>query len=324
MPRFEVITIGSATQDVFIQSRGWKERVDGSAPDGIDACIPLGSKLGIDELAFATGGGATNAAVTFSRFGLKTACFSRVGADEIGDGIIRQLQAEHVNTDGIQRDPRERTAYSVILVSGQGFRGILTHRGAADHIDANHFPWHRAGKILRRPYHARWIYLTSLGGNLKTIKSVFAHAKKIGARIAWNPGNAELAFGRAKLLSLLQQTDILLLNREEAAMLAQLAPRFLDNILFKLGSLPRQALVVTDGKHGAHVRAHGATLYSPALKGKRLNTTGAGDAFGSAFVAAVAKGFYLDDALRVGLMNALGVVTHMGAKEGILKKFPLS
>lgn len=54
-----------------------------------------------------------------------------------------------------------------------------------------------------------------------------------------------------------------------------------------------------------------------------MNTTGAGDAFGSAFVATLAKGLYLDDALRAGLLNALGVVTHMGAKAGILKKFPL-
>jgi len=323
MPRFDVITIGSATQDVFVKSHGWKERPDGSAPDGVDACIPLGSKLGIDELVFATGGGATNAAVTFARFGLKTACFSRVGSDEVGDSIIRQLKAERIDTNGIQRDAKEATAYSIILVSGEGYRGILTHRGAANLIDAKQFPWNRSGKIVNRPYKAKWIYLTSLGGDLKPVKSIFEHAKKMGARVAWNPGNAELELGRSRLLPFLKQADIILLNREEAAQLANLAPRFLDQILEKLGAHPRQALVVTDGKYGAHVRAHGATLYAPALKGRRLNTTGAGDAFGSGFVGAVAKGYYLDDALRVGLMNAIGVVTHMGAKAGILKKFPL-
>jgi sugar/nucleoside kinase (ribokinase family) len=176
---------------------------------------------------------------------------------------------------------------------------------------------------VNRPYKAKWIYLTSLGGDLQALQQIFAHAKKMQARIAWNPGSAELDFGKKKLLPFLKQTDILLLNREEAAQLAHVAPRFLEETMEKLGGLPRQALVITDGKHGAHVRAHGATLYSPALKGKRLNTTGAGDAFGSGFVGAIIKGYYLDDALRVGLMNAIGVVTHMGAKAGILKKFPL-
>jgi sugar/nucleoside kinase (ribokinase family) len=323
MPRFDVITIGSATQDVFVKSAGWKERPDGMAPDGIDACIPLGSKLGIDELVFATGGGATNAAVTFSRFGLKTACFSRVGIDETGDGIIRQLKAERIDTNGIQRDKERTTGYSIILVSGEGYRGILTHRGAANHIDSKDFPWHRSGKIVNRPYTAKWIYLTAIGGDMKIIKNIFDHAKKMKAHVAWNPGNAELELGRKKLLPFLKATDVLLLNREEAAMLAHVAPRFLDQAMEKLGELPRKALVVTDGKKGAHVRAHGATLFAPALKGKRLNTTGAGDAFGSGFVGAIAKGHYLDDALRVGLKNAIGVVTHMGAKAGILKKFPL-
>jgi sugar/nucleoside kinase (ribokinase family) len=323
MPRFDVITIGSATQDVFVKSAGWKERPDGSAPDGIDACIPLGSKLGIDELVFATGGGATNAAVTFSRFGLKTACFSRVGNDETGDSIIRQLKSERIETNGIQRDTDRTTGYSIILVSGEGYRGILTHRGAASHLDAKQFPWHRSGKIVNRPYKAKWIYLTSIGGDVKTLKSIFDHAKKMGARVAWNPGNAELELGRKKLLPFLKATDVLLVNREEAAMLAHVAPRFLEDAMKKLGELPRQALVITDGKNGAYVRTHGATLYSPALRGKRLNTTGAGDAFGSAFVGALAKGHYMDDALRAGLLNAHGVVTHMGAKAGILKKFPL-
>ncbi len=323
MPRFDVITIGSATQDVFVKSRGWKERPDGQAPDGIDACIPLGSKLGIDDLVFATGGGATNAAVSFSRFGLKTACFSRVGKDETGDSIVRQLKEERIDTGGIQHDGQKRTAYSIILISGEGYRGILTHRGAAQHIDAKKFPWHRSGRVVNRPYTAKWIYVTSLGGDLKAIKHIFDHAKQMRARVAWNPGNGELEHGRKKLLPFLKATDILLLNREEAAMLTHIAPRFLDQAMVKLGDLPRQALVITDGSKGAHVRAHGATLYAPALKGKRVNTTGAGDAFGSAFVGAIAKGYYLDDALRCGMLNAHGVVTNMGAKAGILKKFPL-
>ena len=70
---------------------------------------------------------------------------------------------------------------------------------------------------------------------VKPVKSIFEHAKKMGARVAWNPGNAELELGRSRLLPFLKQADIILLNREEAAQLANLAPRFLDQILEKLG-----------------------------------------------------------------------------------------
>jgi sugar/nucleoside kinase (ribokinase family) len=58
------------------------------------------------------------------------------------------------------------------------------------------------------------------------------------------------------------------------------------------------------------------------LKGKRINTTGAGDAFNSAFVASLLKDSDIARAMQVAALNAFGVVTHMGAKRGILKHYP--
>ncbi|MCC7522404.1 carbohydrate kinase family protein [Candidatus Uhrbacteria bacterium] len=312
---FDVITIGSATQDVFIRSRGWDEQKDPSAPDGFNACIPMGSKLPIDELTIATGGGATNAAVTFARFGLTTACFSVVGDDETGRTVINQLRDEGIDTGGIMIKSGEKTAYSVILVAGTGERGILTHRGAAGHLDAKSFPWTNTS----------WIYITSLAGDLQNNREVFAQAIELGARVAWNPGAKELELGMEKLAPLLRQTDILLLNREEAAELAQLPPRHLSEIISNIEyrvSKRDLILVVTDGANGAYVHANGETLYAPSLQGERKNTTGAGDAFGSAFVSAIAQNKNVKTALAWGMLNSFGVVTHMGAKAGILKKIP--
>jgi sugar/nucleoside kinase (ribokinase family) len=52
---------------------------------------------------------------------------------------------------------------------------------------------------------------------------------------------------------------------------------------------------------------------------KALDRTGAGDAFGSGFVAALAKGLPIEDALTLGSANATSVVTQIGSKPGILK-----
>lgn len=311
---FDVITIGSATQDVFIRSQAWDERKDADAPDGFDACIPMGSKLPIDELTFATGGGATNAAVTLARFGLKTACFSVVGDDETGRIVINQMRGEEIDTGGIMIKAGEKTAYSVILVAGSGERGILTHRGAAGHLDAKSFPWTKTS----------WIYLTSLSGDLQNNREVFAQAIELGARVAWNPGAKDLELGMEKLAPLLRQTEILILNREEAAELAQLPPRHLKEIILKIADriTEKGFLVITDGARGAYVHAGGETLHAPALVGERVNTTGAGDAFGSAFVSAIAQHKNIKTALAWGMLNSFGVVTHMGAKAGILKKSP--
>lgn len=312
--RFDVVTVGAATRDVFVRSAHFENVPSDSAPDGWNACLPMGAKIPIDELVFETGGGATNAAVTFSRFGFRTACVSRVGKDAGGNEILAQLKAEGVDVRGIQTDPNDRTGYSFILVAGTGSRAILVARGASRHLDGPRIPW----KTLP----SGWIYLTSVAGNERLLKTIFAHAKKTLTRIAWNPGNAEIDLGMEKLRPFLMQTDVLILNLEEAAALADTTPRNRERLIAVLGELPRTALVVTDGKHGAYAHARGITWHAPALKGRIRNTTGAGDAFGSGFLAGFLKHGDIERALKTATLNAHGVVTHMGAKAGILPSAP--
>ena len=105
-------------------------------------------------------------------------------------------------------------------------------------------------------------------------------------------------------------------------MLADVGPRHLDLIFKRLGSLPRMALILTDGAHGSYVVSRGTVWHAAALTGKRVNTTGAGDAFGSGFVASILKDGDVARALKAGTVNAFGVVSHMGAKAGILDHVP--
>ncbi|MBU1348688.1 carbohydrate kinase family protein [Patescibacteria group bacterium] len=311
---FDVVTIGGATRDVFVRSKKFQTIRDPAAPDGFDACFPLGAKIDVDDILFETGGGATNAAVTFSRLGLRTACIGRIGKDVGGRELVENLRGHGIDTAAFQLDPKLGTAYSIILLSGSGHRSILVHRGASARIDP--------AKLTLKALAPAWVYLTSVGGNLPLLKRIFSTTKTLSIHVAWNPGNAELALGFKRLLPFLTQTDILDLNREEAAELADTPPRHLDAILHLLGTVPRQALVVTDGQDGAYVHSRGVTWHAPALPGRRVNATGAGDAFGSGFVAAAIRTGNLEKALRVGMLNATGVVTHMGAKAGILKRFP--
>lgn len=319
---FDVLTIGSATQDVFVRSKALEEHADDDSPDGIAACFLMGSKMAIDELTFSTGGGATNAAVTFARRGLRVTCLSRIGTDSIADEILDDLKREKIDARFMQRDTKQKSAYSIILLSGTGHRAIFTHRGASQALDRRTFPWQHWTKKMARTRIAKWIYLTSLGGDMTALKDVFAHAERTKTRIAWNPGNKELEKGMKSLKPFLAQCDILSLNREEAATLAGVDAKDTKAILRVLGDLPAVALLLTDGKRGAYVRSEGKTLFAPAIKGKRVNTTGAGDAFGSGFVASWMKRKDVRTAIADAMLNAHGVVTHMGAKAGILKGWP--
>src|SRR3989338_8986820 len=100
---FDIITIGSATRDVLLKAEGFEIRKHEDSPSGVEQCFPLGSKIEIKEIVFTTGGGAANAAVTFSRQGFKTACVSAVGEDLNGREIVKELKREKVETKYFQK-----------------------------------------------------------------------------------------------------------------------------------------------------------------------------------------------------------------------------
>lgn len=312
----DVLTIGAGTRDVFIKSKHFERKTDSEAPAGFDACFPMGAKIPLDDIYMETGGGATNAAVTFRQLGYKTACLCRVGEDANGEAIKQALKNNRISTKYIQTDSKRQTSYSVIILSGSGHRSILVYRGASNHIDTNQIDWNKL--------HPAWIYLTSLGGDLKQLQGIFKSAKNQSVKIAWNPGNNELRLGIKKLKNHLQSADLLFLNREEAALLTQKPPRHLEEIIKTLGKLPKQALIVTDGPNGAYAydRNTESAYHISAIPGKRINTTGAGDAFGSGFTASFMKDSDIKSALCIGSLNSIGVITTMGAKNGILNSFP--
>lgn len=311
---FDVITIGAGVADLYARSSALETRKDIHAPNGSDSCFPMGAKLPLEEISLQTGGGATNASVTFSHLGLKTATICRVGNDLFGNLIKDTLQKERVSTVYVQTDKEHATGQSIIMLADIGHRTIFVHRGASAAINKREIPWSSLSP--------RWFYVTSLGGDLGLMTMILDRAEATGASVSWNPGNAELKKGFAKLAPLIKRVDVFNVNREEAAMLSDQPVRHLKSIVDALGGLPRMGFLMSDGPKGAYLHTKCCTWYAPPLPGKRVNTTGAGDALGSGFIAGFIKTCDLSIGLKIGMLNALGVITHTGAKAGILTHWP--
>src|SRR3990170_4582134 len=111
---YDVITIGSATVDVFANTDS--ELIDIKTKDSEMKflCYHTGSKILIKQLNFTTGGGGTNTAVSCSRLGLKTAYLGNVGNDENGKKIIDELKREKIDFIGTS-DKVHKTNYSIVL-----------------------------------------------------------------------------------------------------------------------------------------------------------------------------------------------------------------
>lgn len=319
----DVITIGTATRDVFLTSPLFKvvrdpehlERL--GFPTGEAQCFALGAKLEVGEPVMTIGGGATNAAVTFARQSFRTAALVKVGEDRNGDAVLEDLRRENVVPFAV-RTRDHGTGYSVILSSPTGERTILNYRGAAETMRSAEVPW----KKLR----ARWAYIVPSHIPLPVMLRIVAHLKKNKTRIAMNPSQYYLALGARRLAPILRSLDVMLTNREEAAYLTGVRYEDERGIFKKFDELVRGIAVMTDGPRGVLV-SDGSRIYRAGVfkEKKIVSRTGAGDAFGSGFVAGLARAAAgpstpraVEEAIRLGSANATSVVEHVGAQVGIL------
>jgi sugar/nucleoside kinase (ribokinase family) len=307
-----VLTIGSAMRDVFLLSRAFKIIPMPGSPGVMAECVTLGAKIDVDQLTLATGGGATNAAVTFAHLGFSTSCMSRIGADEPGDAVLKDLAAHHVDTSLITVAKKENTGYSTLLTAENGERTVLVFRGASANFSEKDI---RLSKITHGA-----VYLTSLGGNIALATSIARACKQKGATFIWNPGAQELKAGRG-LDPIRKLVNILIVNLEEAQLLSGKSsndPKIQCDVL----AFPGCIVVITDGANGAYARQDTSTWHCRTSGAPSVSRAGAGDAFGSAFSAAILKDYSVEDALRIGTANAERVVKLVGAKAGILTAWP--
>ncbi len=314
----DVITIGTATRDVFLLSKGFKVLRDPKHlqslgfKTGEAECFALGSKIEVQEIIFAVGGGAVNAAITFSRQGFETAALVKLGEDESGKAIANVLKREKVSIL-TPKDKKESTAYSVILLTQGGERTILVYRGASENLSERETP--------KNKLKARWAYFAPGAIPFDVIKNLFFSLKKQNVRIAMNPSSYYLNLPKDKLFSLLKHLDVVILNREEASYFTGADYGNEKAIFKKFDALIDGIAVMTDGAKGASV-SDGKYVYRAGIfKEKRLvDRSGAGDAFGSGFVAGLMKKNDISYALRLASANAASVVENIGANADVLKK----
>jgi ribokinase len=305
----KVLTIGAAVQDVFLSHSHELKPVSDKTADELFLRIELGSKNDVNNINFSTGGGATNAAVTFARQGLETQFMGTIAHDPAGLVVLGDLDKEGVDTTYVSYSEKYSTGYSVVLLASNGERTFLTYRGASTHYDIHNFDLDDSS--------ADWLYATSMAGNMEIIDKLFTQAKKLGMKICFNPGRGELAHTE-KLRGLLEDVDVLLVNRDEAQMIVH--GEELEELTRKLlNYVP--TVIVSDGPNGV-MASDGKTIVRAGMYEdvKVVDRTGAGDAFGSGFLAHWALDRSLKDCIVFASANSTSVVTKIGAKAGILHK----
>ncbi len=312
--KYDIITFGSATQDIYLKSKKFSPLANKAFNMGQSICLPAATKIKVDDLIFSTGGGGTNAAATFVRQGLKTAYCGLVGNDYFGKLAIEELKRLKIDTSLIQKTNKKPTNASVILSHPDGEKTILVYRGAADLLSKKDIPWQKIKNT-------RWFYLAPFAEQMANMtEGLVDFAKKNKIKIAINPGYNQLTLPKPTLNRILAKVDILILNKEEASLLAKIPYQKEKAIFQKLDKLVPGICIMTKGAEGAVV-SDGKYLYqADALKIKLIDSTGAGDSFGSGFLSGYIKTNNIILAIQLGIANSAFNLKKLGAKEGLLKK----
>lgn len=308
---FDIITFGSAVRDAFFYSKNFKISKDDGSITGSSICFDLGSKIEVDNVIFEIGGGSVNNSVSFSKLGMKSACVAQVGNDVAGGEILKRLEEEGVGTSFILKSEELNTAYSVIISTRKEGRTILVYRGASKNIPPAQISWQKLK--------SKWYYISSLTGNFSLLKKIFEKARKDNIKIAFNPGSSELK-EPGKLKPFLKKTDILFLNQEEASIMTGKSFGKPREILSELNNLTSGISVMTRGKRGVMVIGGDGIYKAGILRGKVVERTGAGDAFGSGFTAGIMEKGDISYAIQLGTANSTYVIKEIGATRGLLSR----
>ncbi|MEK7540894.1 MAG: carbohydrate kinase family protein [Patescibacteria group bacterium] len=325
---YDIITFGSAAQDINLKSKAFKVTKDNKDfVTGEGLCLALGSKIDIEDIKFTSGGGGTNTAVAFAKQGFKTAFCGMVGKDAAGKAMVNELKKNKVDTALVQKTKEKLTNHSVVISSDGEDRTILVYRGASDLFGKDNIPWNKLK--------TKWIYLAPLSGLLLRPSEApqseggctpfedivnFAFENKI--KIAVNPGNTQLSLPIEDIIRIFKKIDILILNQEEASFLTKISFQNEAEIFKKIDEICPGVAVMTKGGEGV-VASDGKYLYSalPNPSRKVVDTTGAGDSFASGFISDYIRySGDIEKAIQLGLANAEANLAEIGAKTTLLDK----
>lgn len=310
--KYDLLSLGPARMDVFVDLP--EEEINEVCSLDKEKCmiqLGFGEKIAVQGMTFTVGGNTGNNAVGLSRLGLKVAMIGTMGGEWTDREALQILKGEGVDTEFVKVD-EGKFGFGVVI-NYQGERTILSYYPES----TSEFP-------INADIDAEWIYLTTAGANFEDFyKSAVDWAINHQVKIGFNPGTRQLKAGREAIQFVLDKTEAIFLNKEEAAKLLDLPPDDTKKLLSGLKELGPKIVVITDGPDGTYCFDGNQYLYMPIINAPVVERTGAGDAFGSGFLAGYIKRKPLEECLMWGTVNSASVLGFIGPQAGLLKEADL-
>lgn len=278
-------------------------------------------------LAMHLAGAECNVAIALARLGRRAAWVGRVGADELGEYVLRQLRAEGVHTDDVARDAGRPTGLMFLERRTADLTRVQYHRagsaGSVLSVDDLRGPLATGARILHLTgitpalsASAReatlWAAESAAAAGMLVCLDVNYRARlwsRAEARAVLNPlaSYAAVVVASDDELDLVSDTGL-----DEAGAVADLRARGVETILVKLGA------------GGARAHTPDGTIHTGALAVTAVDTVGAGDAFTAGYLSGRLDRLGAAECLRRGVTLGAFAVSARGDWEGLPRRDELS
>ena len=309
----DILAVGDVVTDAFIRLGKHEAEVSEAGRDHHPLlCMTYGSKIPFDDaVVIPAVGNSANAAVASARLGLRTAFYSNVGDDKVGRDILRALHSHNISTEYVKINEGKKSNYHYVLWYGADRTILIKHEDYKytwPHISEHNKP--------------KWIYLSSVGESAAHLHDEIAAYldKNPDVKLAFQPGTFQMKLGTTKLRKLYTATELMACNLEEAQQISGVQSADVGKLMRALHKLGPKIVVITDGPKGSFA-SDGSSLWTMPIypdPAPPYERTGAGDAYTSTFVAALACGKDIPTAMAWGSINSMSVVQKIGAQAGLL------
>jgi sugar/nucleoside kinase (ribokinase family) len=307
--QIDFLAIGDIATEPFIKIKDAEANCDLQG-EHCKICFRFGEKIPYEsaEVCHAVGN-SPNVAVGVSRLGIKSTLISYIGDDTIGKQNIESLMKDGVNVDHMKIAPGMESNYHFVLWY-ETERTIL--------VKHTEFPYEFGDDVPE----SKWVYLSSLAPNSADYHTeIINYLNKFSdTKLAFQPGTFQIKLGTEILKNIYQKTEILFCNLIEAKKILETEEEDKVKLMEMLRGLGPKNIVMTDGLRGAYLDDGQNVWYLPVYGTSSFESTGAGDAFASAMISALILEKDIKEAFTWGPVNAMSVVSQVGAQKGLLSR----
>jgi len=301
----------------------------------IDRLVTIGEGLGVfrtdsadglrraPDVTVSTGGAEGNVAMAVARLGLPAVWLGRIGADGLGERVVRELRAEGVDARAIV-DPGHPTGLLVKQISSSGRTDVSYYRSLSAGSTLCAADVEQLELTERTLVHVTGITVGLSSSAREAIDRLLERAAEAHCTVSfdinhrsrlWSSSSASLVYRQ-----LSQRADIVFASVDEVGLLlpgwhgegataAEAAEA--------LAADGHRHVVVTDGASGSAARVDGTTTLGAAVPVTVVDTVGAGDAFVGGYLVALCRGDDVVDRLLLASQLGAAACRHAGDWEGV-------